>query len=82
MFPKCFFDMGNRRIDTTFCFARAKADCRVECRACGHTLFVTPSAIAEAFPTPMPIKAAERRLRCTACGEKRARMIPIPMATR
>ncbi|QAY77940.1 hypothetical protein [Sphingosinicella sp. BN140058] len=74
--------MANARFETTFSFSRHKANCRVLCQACGHEIIVAPCAFSDVFPIPVTIKEAERRLRCTACGEKRARLIPIPMPIR
>ena len=74
--------MANARFETTMSFARHQANCRVLCRACGHEIIVMPCALADVFPIPVTIKEAERRLRCTACGEKQAKLIPIPMPTR
>ncbi|PSJ42185.1 hypothetical protein C7I55_08095 [Sphingomonas deserti] len=71
--------MANARFETTFSFSRHRANCPVLCRACGHEIVVAPSAFADVFPLPVTIKEAERRLNCTVCGARRARLIPVPM---
>jgi DNA-directed RNA polymerase subunit RPC12/RpoP len=73
--------MGSARFDTTFSFSRYRADAAIRC-PCGHERIVTAREIAQAFTTPLPIAEAERRLKCSKCSEKRAKIIPIPAPTR
>ncbi|TFI57755.1 hypothetical protein E2493_13575 [Sphingomonas parva] len=72
--------MGNRNFETTICFARARADCRIVCGGCAYERIVTGQELIRAFAAVIPIPAAEKRLKCSRCGEKRARMIPVPTA--
>lgn len=73
--------MGSARFDTTMSFGRYRADAVIRCR-CGHERRVTPREIMLAFPMPILIREAERRLRCSVCDRKEATMTPIPAPTR
>jgi hypothetical protein len=72
--------MANARFDDLMSFHRHRADARIVCGACRHETTLTAVDLSRLFPLSLTIQAAERRLRCSTCGEKRARMIPIPAA--
>jgi len=49
----------------------------IQC-GCGHVRHVTPTVLGDLFGWPCWIRDAEKRLVCQECGEKRARLVPIP----
>lgn len=70
--------MGNKRFDTTFSFSIAKANARVVCLGCGRER-VIGGAVFFRLMDPMPLKEAEKRLRCAACNHKGAKVYPVPV---
>jgi DNA-directed RNA polymerase subunit RPC12/RpoP len=73
--------VANARFETTYSFSRHRADCRIVC-PCGYVRLVTAVELQRAFPMPTPINMAEKRLKCSKCGAKGARMVPVPMPGR
>lgn len=72
--------MGSARFDTIFDISRHRADAVIAC-SCGHKKRVGGREMARQFGA-VAIRAAERRLRCSVCKEKRASITPVPSATR
>jgi hypothetical protein len=74
--------VSTARFDTTFAFAKHRAQCRVECQ-CGRVRTLTSDDLMALFPMPVPIGEAERRLVCRKCGRRgHATMVPIPVPGR
>lgn len=74
--------MANATFRTTMDYPRHRASCRITCGGCGYVRLADPPLLVAWFPMPLPIKEAERRLKCHCCGEKKARMVPVPMPGR
>ena len=70
--------MASARFLTLFDFARYRCGLvAIRCR-CGHVRHLPPAALADLFGWPATIRAVERRLVCQDCGEKKARVVPMP----
>lgn len=69
--------MGHRNFRTVFDFSRFKADAVIRCNGCGHDLTVKATQLAQAFGL-VPIADAERRCKCTRCGVRGAKIVPVP----
>jgi len=70
--------MGSARFSTTSDFARHHADVVITCGGCQRKRTVKGKEVAMAFGAVLRIPDAEKRLVCVVCGEKKARMTPIP----
>lgn len=70
--------MANATFRSLFDFARYRCSLVAIRCTCGHVRHVPPAVLAELFGWPCWIKDAERRLVCEECGEKRARLVPMP----
>jgi DNA-directed RNA polymerase subunit RPC12/RpoP len=69
--------MGHRSFRSMFDFSRFSADAVIRCNGCGHDRKVKAAQLAQAFG-PVPIAEAERRCKCTECGGRGARIVPVP----
>jgi len=70
--------MATARFETIMCFAKHKAVIRIECGSCRHGLTVQPKQVADGFGWTTPVAEVERRLVCSVCGKKRAKLKPLP----
>ena len=61
------------RVRTTRDFIDAGKAMEISC-PCGRALVIWPPLIAQHFPGAVEIVALERRLRCSTCGQKAARI--------
>jgi ribosomal protein S27E len=68
--------MGTRRFDTTMSFGRG-ALAKVQCSKCGHGQVLNQDELLRLFPKPMPLRDAERRLKCNVCGSKAGKISAI-----
>ena len=59
-------------------FASYGVDVAIRCEGCRRTRHMTRDEVAAVFGPGTRIPTAERRLRCSRCGHKGARMRPIP----
>ena len=59
-------------------FGAARANAKVQCSACNHGQLLNQGELMALFPMPVSIEEAQRRLRCSVCGAKAARITPIP----
>jgi hypothetical protein len=70
--------MGSARIETILDFARLNVDAAIRCDGCRRKRNMTAEELAVVFGIGARVATAERRLRCSACGHKGARVAPIP----
>lgn len=70
--------MGTARFETIMDFARREVDVAVRCRGCRYTRHMKADQVGDVFGLGTRIATAERRLRCSKCGHKGARLAPIP----
>lgn len=70
--------MGNKRFETLFDCFRHGTDAVVECQACGHWIPLTMVTLLkmDGIEPSFPFWRAERRFRCSKCGQKRSRVYP------
>jgi transcription elongation factor Elf1 len=71
--------MGTRQIRTTADFHRAKANARVVCLGCQRVRIVHARTLALWFIVPVQVETAARRMRCSQCGHRGAKLSPVPM---
>jgi hypothetical protein len=70
--------MGSARIETIVDYVRLHVDVAIRCLGCRRTRNMTADEMAAVFGLPTRIVTAERRLRCSKCGHKGAKLAPIP----
>ncbi len=70
--------MATARFETIICFSKHKALVRIECAGCGHVLTLKPKQVAEGFGWMTSLGEVERRLVCSLCGKKSAKLKPAP----
>jgi len=74
--------MATARFETIMDFARQDVDAAVRCEGCRHVRKLTAEQLATIFGLGTRIVTAERRLRCSRCDHKGARLRPIPRLER
>jgi hypothetical protein len=72
--------VGSRRFLTVYDFARNDADAFVRCTACGHERRFDGMQLAYLFGGPLSLDRARKRFRCTACGNRGAKIAALPKA--
>ena len=70
--------MGNFRFETILDFSSKQVDVAVRCDGCRRVRYLTAAQVADIFGIACRIVTAERRLRCSQCGHKGAKLAPIP----
>ncbi|KRA84053.1 hypothetical protein [Altererythrobacter sp. Root672] len=71
--------MVRHRLDSLSDFARKGYHLRVECQACKHVVIADPAVLSMEIRGKKAIVAIERRMRCQACGERKARIFAEPL---
>ena len=72
--------MGRQRLDSISDFARRGYNLRFTCRACGHVIDANALEMMSDLHRrrlSLEIDAIEQRAKCSACGEKRARVSAV-----
>ena len=59
-------------------WASLEASCAVRCDHCGHTGRTTARALRDRFGGNATVKEVRSKLRCSECGQRGARIAPIP----
>jgi hypothetical protein len=69
--------MSTKHIDSAADVARFRAFVRVDCRNCGASRTFDGPELVRACGTG-PLRAIERRLKCSRCSAKHARLAVLP----
>ena len=70
--------MGTSRFETIMDFARRNVDVAMRCQGCKRIRKMTVEELGTVFGLATKVATAERRLRCSQCDHKGARLTPIP----
>jgi RNase P subunit RPR2 len=70
--------VNHKSFRDTWDFLKASADVWITCRRCGHQQDMTGRAFAELFGFPVWLHTATKRLRCSQCRRRGAKVRPIP----
>jgi hypothetical protein len=70
--------VGSKRFATVYDFARHDADACVRCVGCGHERRFDGMKLVYLFGGPLPLDLARKRLKCTVCGRRGARIAALP----
>lgn len=70
--------MGAPRYMTLVDFARRDSAVAITCPGCGHSRTVKPADLGAALGWGTRIPVARQRLRCAECGQRGARLSPVP----
>jgi DNA-directed RNA polymerase subunit RPC12/RpoP len=70
--------MGTARFETLMDFARREVDVGVRCLGCGYTRCIQIEQLEAVMGGwAVTVRRAERRLKCTKCGHRGARLAPV-----
>lgn len=70
--------MGTARFETIMDFLRLNVDVAVRCSGCRRIRYMTAEELEAVFGAPTRLLTAQRRLRCSQCGHRGAKLAPIP----
>jgi hypothetical protein len=70
--------MGTARFETVMDYARREVDVAIRCEGCRRVRNMTADQLGAVFGLDGKRLAIERRLRCSQCGHKGAKLAPIP----
>ena len=70
--------MGTARFETLVDYAKREVDVGIRCEGCRRVRYMTVAQLGDVFGLATRRDAIERRLRCSQCGHKGARLAPIP----
>jgi hypothetical protein len=70
--------MGTARFETILDYARYDVDAAIRCGGCGHTRYLKLEQLEAIFGLGTRIGTAARRLKCSKCGHKGAKVTPVP----
>lgn len=77
MFLLCTGMAADSRVRVVFQFRDKHQHCEVRCGGCGRRVVLPPLLAIRCFGALTDVAALERRLRCTTCGAKRARVTGV-----
>lgn len=70
--------MGTARFEKVIDYAIRKVDVAVRCEGCRHVRNLTVEQLADIFGLATRLAEVRRRLTCSKCGHKGAKLAPIP----
>jgi len=70
--------MGSARFRTVVDFARLGVDVAIRCEGCRRIRYMQANELGIVLGVGTRIFVAERRLKCSKCGHKGAKLAPIP----
>lgn len=70
--------MGHVNFRTLFDYSRHCSAVAIVCRRCRHTKSVEVRELVGWFGLPCRKADAEKRLKCSACGRRGGRLVPLP----
>jgi DNA-directed RNA polymerase subunit RPC12/RpoP len=73
--------MGTARFETLMDFARRNVDVAIQCEGCRYRRSMPHEELEAVFGMGTRVVEVRRRLRCSKCGHKGAKLAPIPRLT-
>ncbi|HEV2079999.1 MAG TPA: hypothetical protein VGR19_08935 [Allosphingosinicella sp.] len=70
--------MGSARFETVMDFAPLEVDAVIRCEGCRYSRNLTAEQLATMFGLGTRLAEVRRRLVCSRCGHKGAKLAPIP----